>query len=191
MPRQATLAPLRSTYLLSLLLKSPRLVSHAFYYFPLPLFSYLRASVFWMEDTTYSISGRRRPLQLMSARSILLGILHHPLDRCRSNTTRIAGGIWLKSWSDKNTQAGGNPQVGKYLGIYFVFGVGAAGLTVLQTLVLWIFCSIEVSLSKLETVEGILTRGPIRHLGSCMREWQQQSSGHRCPFSMSHQPAEF
>lgn len=160
-------------------------------------FQYLRASVFWMEDTTHSISGPRRPLRFILAVLRLRGpysfaFPHYSLDRCRSNTTsRIAGGIWLKSWSDKNTEASGNPQVGKYLGIYFVFGVGAAGLTVLQTLVLWIFCSIEVSPSKLETVECILTRGAIRHLGSCMREWQQQSSGHRCPFSMSHQPAEF
>jgi hypothetical protein len=37
-----------------------------------------------------------------------------------------------------------NPEVGKYIGIYFAFGVGAAALTVIQTLILWIFCSIEV-----------------------------------------------
>lgn len=31
-----------------------------------------------------------------------------------------------------------------YLGIYFAFGVGSSGLVVLNTLILWIFCSIEV-----------------------------------------------
>jgi hypothetical protein len=39
----------------------------------------------------------------------------------------------------------GNPSVGKYIGIYFAFGVGSAALVVVQTLILWIFCSIEVS----------------------------------------------
>lgn len=34
--------------------------------------------------------------------------------------------------------------MGKYIGIYFAFGVGSAALVVVQTLILWIFCSIEV-----------------------------------------------
>lgn len=35
--------------------------------------------------------------------------------------------------------------MGKYIGIYFAFGIGSASLVVVQTLILWIFCSIEVS----------------------------------------------
>jgi hypothetical protein len=45
-----------------------------------------------------------------------------------------------------NSRSGANPHVGKYIGIYFAFGIGNAALVVLQTLILWIFCSIEVSL---------------------------------------------
>jgi hypothetical protein len=56
-----------------------------------------------------------------------------------------AGSVWLKNWSEVNGRAGGNPQVGKYLGIYFAFGFGSSALVVIQTLILWIFCSIEVS----------------------------------------------
>jgi ATP-binding cassette subfamily C (CFTR/MRP) protein 1 len=52
--------------------------------------------------------------------------------------------VWLKGWSEANQRYGGNPQVGKYIGIYFAFGVGSAALNVVQTLILWIFCSIEV-----------------------------------------------
>jgi hypothetical protein len=52
--------------------------------------------------------------------------------------------VWLKHWAEMNQQYGGNPQVGKYIGIYFAFGVGSAALVVVQTLILWIFCSIEV-----------------------------------------------
>lgn len=48
-----------------------------------------------------------------------------------------------------NDKSGSNPDVGKYLGIYFAFGVGSAALVVLQTLTLWIFCSIEVRATKL------------------------------------------
>jgi hypothetical protein len=44
-----------------------------------------------------------------------------------------------------NGEEGKNPNVGKYIGIYFAFGIGSASLVVVQTLILWIFCSIEVS----------------------------------------------
>lgn len=51
----------------------------------------------------------------------------------------------MKHWAEVNNKAGRNPEVGKYIGIYFAFGVGSAALVVVQTLILWIFCSIEVS----------------------------------------------
>ena len=50
----------------------------------------------------------------------------------------------LSKWAEANDAVGGNPNVGKYLGIYAAFGIGSAFLVVLQTLTLWIFCSIEV-----------------------------------------------
>jgi ATP-binding cassette subfamily C (CFTR/MRP) protein 1 len=53
--------------------------------------------------------------------------------------------VWLKRWSEENARRGMNPRVGFYIGIYFVLGVGSAALVVVQTLILWIFCSIEVS----------------------------------------------
>ena len=56
----------------------------------------------------------------------------------------IGGNFWLKYWSEANTEAGSNPHVGKYLGVYLAFGIGSAALVVVQTLILWIFCSIEV-----------------------------------------------
>lgn len=51
----------------------------------------------------------------------------------------------MKNWSEINGRSGNNPHVGKYIGIYFAFGIGNAALVVMQTLILWIFCSIEVS----------------------------------------------
>lgn len=60
-----------------------------------------------------------------------------------------------------NSDAGGNPHVGKYLGVYFAFGVGSAGLTVVQTLILWIFCSIEASRKLHERMATAIFRSPM------------------------------
>jgi ATP-binding cassette subfamily C (CFTR/MRP) protein 1 len=68
---------------------------------------------------------------------------------CRSlaATDFITGGnVWLKNWADINDRAGINTDVGKFLGVYFAFGIGSAALVVIQTLILWIFCSIEVGI---------------------------------------------
>ena len=61
-----------------------------------------------------------------------------------AQTGQIGASVWLKKWSEINGKYGGNPEVGKYIGIYFAFGIGSAALVVMQTLILWIFCSIEV-----------------------------------------------
>jgi ATP-binding cassette subfamily C (CFTR/MRP) protein 1 len=78
-----------------------------------------------------------------------------------AQTAQIAGSVWLKNWADRNTEAGSNPEVGKYIGIYFVFGVGAAVLTVVQTLILWIFCSIEASRKLHEKMATAIFRSPM------------------------------
>lgn len=62
-------------------------------------------------------------------------------------TPPLGGSVWLKEWSDTNQKLGYNTEFSKFIGIYFAFGVGASALSVAQTLVLWIFCSIEVGLS--------------------------------------------
>lgn len=59
-------------------------------------------------------------------------------------TLQILANVWLKNWSEVNGEEGGNPDVGMYIGVYFAFGIGSAALVVVQTLILWIFCSIEV-----------------------------------------------
>ncbi|KAK9316859.1 P-loop containing nucleoside triphosphate hydrolase protein [Lipomyces starkeyi] len=62
-----------------------------------------------------------------------------------SNSMSVGGNVWLKHWSDVNTEYGSNPDTGRYLGIYLFFGVTSALLTLLYTLVLWIFCTIEAA----------------------------------------------
>ncbi|KAI1085814.1 P-loop containing nucleoside triphosphate hydrolase protein [Whalleya microplaca] len=78
-----------------------------------------------------------------------------------AQTAQIGGSVWLKNWAEMNGEAGGNPEVGKYLGIYFAFGVGSSALTVVQTLILWIFCSIEASRKLHERMATAIFRSPM------------------------------
>ena len=78
-----------------------------------------------------------------------------------AQTAQIGGSLWLKQWSEVNQRYGGNPQVGKYIGIYFAFGIGGAGLVVIQTLILWIFCSIEASRKLHERMAYAIFRSPM------------------------------
>ena len=78
-----------------------------------------------------------------------------------AQTASIGGSLWLKQWSEVNQEYGGNPQVGKYIGIYFAFGIGGAALVVVQTLILWIFCSIEASRKLHERMAYAIFRSPM------------------------------
>ena len=49
-----------------------------------------------------------------------------------AQTAQIGGSFWLKRWSEINEAYGRNPAVGKYIGIYFAFGIGSAALVVIQ-----------------------------------------------------------
>jgi ATP-binding cassette subfamily C (CFTR/MRP) protein 1 len=78
-----------------------------------------------------------------------------------AQAAQIGGSFWLKNWSEVNSRYGGNPHVGKYIGVYFAFGIGNAALVVLQTLILWIFCSIEASRKLHERMAYAIFRSPM------------------------------
>ncbi|ODA81221.1 hypothetical protein RJ55_04185 [Drechmeria coniospora] len=78
-----------------------------------------------------------------------------------SQTANIGGSVWLKEWSENNQSAGSNENIGKYIGIYFAFGIGSSALTVVQTLILWIFCSIEASRKLHERMANAIFRSPM------------------------------
>ncbi|KAJ9417452.1 P-loop containing nucleoside triphosphate hydrolase protein [Fusarium oxysporum] len=78
-----------------------------------------------------------------------------------AQTAGIGGNFWLEKWSRENQEKQSNANVGKYLGIYFAFGIGASALTVIQTLVLWIFCSIEASRKLHERMANAIFRSPM------------------------------
>ncbi|KAI2615446.1 P-loop containing nucleoside triphosphate hydrolase protein [Hypoxylon sp. NC1633] len=93
--------------------------------------------------------------------SNLVAVCVYLLALIASQTAQIGGSVWLKNWAEANSDAGGNPNVGKYLGIYFAFGIGSAALTVVQTLILWIFCSIEASRKLHERMATAIFRSPM------------------------------
>ncbi|KEQ80300.1 ATP-binding cassette glutathione S-conjugate transporter [Aureobasidium pullulans] len=78
-----------------------------------------------------------------------------------AQTAQIGGSVWLRHWSEVNAKYGGNPHVGKYIGIYFALGIGSAALVVVQTLILWIFCSIEASRKLHERMAYAIFRSPM------------------------------
>ncbi|WEW56438.1 ATP-binding cassette glutathione S-conjugate transporter ycf1 [Emydomyces testavorans] len=78
-----------------------------------------------------------------------------------AQSIQVAGSFWLKRWSETNEIERRNPSVGKYIGIYFAFGIGASALVILQTLILWIFCSIEASRKLHERMAFAIFRSPM------------------------------
>ncbi|KEY64333.1 hypothetical protein S7711_09599 [Stachybotrys chartarum IBT 7711] len=78
-----------------------------------------------------------------------------------AQTANIGSSVWLKQWSEHNQKAGGNDKVGMYIGIYFAFGIGSSLLMVVQTLILWIFCSIEASRKLHERMANAIFRSPM------------------------------
>ncbi|TKX20097.1 Metal resistance protein YCF1 [Elsinoe australis] len=93
--------------------------------------------------------------------SNLVAVVIYLVTLTGAQTAQIGGSVWLKNWAEVNGVYGRNPEVGKYLGIYFAFGIGSALLVVIQTLILWIFCSIEASRKMHERMAFAIFRSPM------------------------------
>ncbi|KAH6984873.1 P-loop containing nucleoside triphosphate hydrolase protein [Ilyonectria sp. MPI-CAGE-AT-0026] len=78
-----------------------------------------------------------------------------------AQSASMGGSFWLRAWAEHNKEAGGNDDIGKYIGIYFAIGIGSSALTVIQTLILWIFCSIEASRKLHERMANAIFRSPM------------------------------
>ncbi|XBW36311.1 hypothetical protein QEN19_001894 [Hanseniaspora menglaensis] len=66
----------------------------------------------------------------------------------------VLGNVWLKYWSEKNTEAGDNPNFKFYSLIYLFFGVSSAFANLVGIVILWVFCTIQGS-KKLH--DGMIT----------------------------------
>ncbi|KAI6778837.1 Metal resistance protein-like protein [Emericellopsis cladophorae] len=78
-----------------------------------------------------------------------------------SQAASMGGSVWLKEWSEANQKTGLNKNIGMFIGIYFAFGIGSSLLNVAQTLILWIFCSIEASRKLHERMANAIFRSPM------------------------------
>lgn len=78
-----------------------------------------------------------------------------------SNVIVVLSNVWLKHWSEVNTEHGYNPQIPKYLGIYFLLGIGYLCATLLQVSFMWVYCTIN-GLAKLhESMAVSVLRAPM------------------------------
>ena len=93
--------------------------------------------------------------------SNLIAVAVYGVALLAAQTAQIGGSFWLKRWSEINERTGRNPEVGKYIGVYFAFGIGGAALVVIQTLLLWIFCSIEASRKLHDRMAFAIFRSPM------------------------------
>ncbi|CAI1826365.1 hypothetical protein SEUBUCD650_0B02620 [Saccharomyces eubayanus] len=73
----------------------------------------------------------------------------------------VMGNVWLKHWSEVNSRYGANPNAARYLGIYFALGIGSALATLIQTIVLWVYCTIHASKYLHNLMTNSVLRAPM------------------------------
>lgn len=78
-----------------------------------------------------------------------------------SMVINVGSNVWLKHWSEVNTKYGFNPDVGKYLGIYFALGFGYSVCALIQTCFMWIFCTIRGSTKMHNGMATSVLRAPM------------------------------
>lgn len=73
----------------------------------------------------------------------------------------VLSNIWLKHWSEVNSQYGYNPHVVKYLGIYFLLGIAFSASAFTNSVFMWVFCTIHGS-KKLHSAMAVsVLRAPM------------------------------
>lgn len=74
---------------------------------------------------------------------------------------QVSGSIWLKNWAELNEKLGGNSDVAKNMSVYFAFGFAASAMLVVQTMIMWVYCSIQASKHLHEKMAGAMFRSPM------------------------------
>ncbi|GME82213.1 unnamed protein product [Ambrosiozyma monospora] len=80
---------------------------------------------------------------------------------CTMGTTVLAN-VWLKHWSEVNSDANANPHPWKYLGTYFGISMLACFLLLTQTLIQWLLCSISGSKYLHQIMLDSVLRAPMQ-----------------------------
>lgn len=60
-------------------------------------------------------------------------------------STNVLASVWLKHWSEVNSNYGYNPNLFKYLGVYFLLGIVTSLIVFGQSCIMWLYCTIHGS----------------------------------------------
>ncbi|RDI78769.1 hypothetical protein Vi05172_g11350 [Venturia inaequalis] len=74
---------------------------------------------------------------------------------------QVSGSIWLKNWAELNEKLGGNSDIAKNMSVYFAFGFAASAMLVVQTMIMWVYCSIQASKHLHESMASAMFRSPM------------------------------
>lgn len=74
---------------------------------------------------------------------------------------QVSGSIWLKNWAELNEKLGGNSDIAKNMSVYFAFGFAASAMLVVQTMIMWVYCSIQASKHLHEKLAKAMFRSPM------------------------------
>lgn len=74
---------------------------------------------------------------------------------------QVSGSIWLKNWAELNEKLGGNSDIAKNMSVYFAFGFAASAMLVVQTMIMWVYCSIQASKHLHEKMASAMFRSPM------------------------------
>lgn len=78
-----------------------------------------------------------------------------------SMSFNVGSSVWLKHWSEVNTDEGYNPDLFKYLGTYMLLGVMYSLSMMAQTSFMWIFCTIQGSKKMHDDMACSVMRAPM------------------------------
>lgn len=78
-----------------------------------------------------------------------------------SMTFNVSSNVWLKHWSEVNTEKGYNPALVKYLGIYFLLGFLYSVSMMSQMIIMWILCTIHGSRKMHNDMAASVLRAPM------------------------------
>lgn len=78
-----------------------------------------------------------------------------------SMSFNVGSNIWLKHWSEVNTRSGYNPDVIKYLGFYFLLGIGYSACVLTQMCFMWVYCTIQGSIKLHNGMAKSVLRAPM------------------------------
>ena len=74
---------------------------------------------------------------------------------------QVSSSVWLKNWAERNESSGSNADIAINVGIYFSLGIAASAVLVIQTMIMWVFCSIQASKKLHERMAHAIFRSPM------------------------------